>query len=692
MTRRATQAPNPPGEDSAWDVAVSTDSPSHFRPDIEGLRAVAILAVLAYHARVPGTGGGFIGVDVFFVISGFLITGLLLREVTATGRLDLPGFYARRARRLLPAALVVIAVTVAVSALVLSPLRFPGIAQDGAAASLYVSNYRYALIATDYFAADTDPSPLLHFWSLGVEEQFYLVWPVLILGSIRLLSARRLWVVVAVVAVASFALSVFLTDVNAPWAFYSLPTRAWQLALGGLVALGVLVLPGHWPGWLGASLGWIGLAMIGAAVVVINGSTPFPGFIALLPALGAALFIIGGDRQNALPARLLATALPRWLGRISYSLYLWHWPILIVGPALIGRGGLVVRVPLALLSVAVAALSTRYIEGRFRIRGPSRASLRTLAVAGACSVLIAMTSFAASGDLTSGSEAPLPTLGPQTSVRPALPTPVLSGPLPSNLEPTLIQAHRDNGGLMASGCGTRTEETQLRECEFGDTSSATTVVLYGDSHAAMWLPAVESIADQSAWRILPLIKPGCTPVEVRVWRRELQREFRECDEWRALALARIAELQPAMVIVGSSRNYLIADAQGKLLTSRKQATWRDGFVRMLDEVKQRTGRIVLMGETPHHPHDPLECLATHDLIEDCSVPRSTLVSRSYQALERDAARETDVQLIDPISWLCQEATCALVMDHYLVYRNPGHLTATIVAVLAPQMRWELDHP
>ena len=225
-------ATSPEGEDSAWDVAVSTDSPAHFRPDIEGLRAVAILAVLAYHARIPGTGGGFIGVDVFFVISGFLITGLLLREVTSTGHLDLPRFYARRARRLLPAALVVIAVTVALSAVILSPLRFPGVALDGAASSLYVSNYRYALIATDYFAADTEPSPLLHFWSLAVEEQFYLVWPVLILAAVRLLSPRRLWMVVGLVAAGSFALSVVLTDVNQPWAFYSLGTRAWQLALG----------------------------------------------------------------------------------------------------------------------------------------------------------------------------------------------------------------------------------------------------------------------------------------------------------------------------------------------------------------------------------------------------------------------------------------------------------------------------
>jgi peptidoglycan/LPS O-acetylase OafA/YrhL len=691
---RTTPAPGSPGgEASAWDTAVSTDSPSHFRPDIEGLRAVAILAVLAFHTRVPWLGGGFVGVDVFFVISGFLITGLLLREIASSGRLDLPGFYARRARRLLPAALVVIAVTVALSAVILSPLRFPGVAADGAAAAVYVSNYRFALIATDYFAADVQPSPLLHFWSLGVEEQFYLVWPVLMLGSVRLLGERRLWIVVGLVAAGSFALSLVLTDVNAPWAFYSLPTRAWQLALGGLVALGVLALPRHWPAWLSAALTWLGLALIGGAVILINGATPFPGFAALLPAVGAALFIIGGDRQGALPTRLLATAIPRWFGRISYSLYLWHWPILILGPLVIGRGGVAVRLALAVVAIGVAALSTRYIEGRFRIRGPSRASARTLAVAAACSAVIAVGSVAASGDLLRAeSQEPLPTLGPESAVRPPLPQPVLAGPLPADLQPTLLEAHRDNGGLMSGGCGTPTLETELRDCVFGDASGTQTVVVYGDSHAAMWLPAITSIADQSSWRVIPLIKPGCTPVDVPIWRRELQREFRECDEWRALALARIAQERPDMIFVGSSRNYFVADATGKRVTSGKWALWRDGFVRMLEQVRQATQRVVLIGETPHHPTDPLECLATHDLIEDCVVPRSELVSRGYQAIERGAAREAGVEVVEPIDWLCQESTCALVFDHYLTYRNPGHLTATIVALLTPQLRWELDHP
>ncbi len=220
---------------------------TYFRPDIEGLRAVAIGAVLLYHAGVPGADGGFVGVDVFFVISGFLITGLLVREWSTHGRIDLVAFYARRLRRLLPAALLAIAVTTLASWLVLSSLRFPAVAGDAAAAALYVSNIRFAANAIDYLGSEVAPSPLLHFWSLGVEEQFYLFWPLIILLSLRLMAQRRLGLLIGAMAVVSFWLGLIWTDLAAPWAFFSLPTRAWQLGTGALIAIGVLRLPGRTP-------------------------------------------------------------------------------------------------------------------------------------------------------------------------------------------------------------------------------------------------------------------------------------------------------------------------------------------------------------------------------------------------------------------------------------------------------------
>jgi peptidoglycan/LPS O-acetylase OafA/YrhL len=298
--------------------------------------------VLLFHAGVPGVAGGYVGVDVFFVLSGFLITGLIVRELEQTGTVSLVSFYARRARRLLPAAAVALVATVIASAILLPPLRVPDVALDGAAAALYVSNMRFAFQATDYLQAAADPSPLLHFWSLGVEEQFYLFWPALLLlvarrgrGTIGRLAAA-----VAIVFGVSLVLSLVLTNLAQPWAFFTLPARAWELALGAALALAAwrrLALPTS----LSAPVGILGIACIVASGVVLSTTTPFPGVAALLPTIGAALVIAAGLRgPDASPARgaparaalarvpihirLLSLPPMRWLGRISYSLYLWH--------------------------------------------------------------------------------------------------------------------------------------------------------------------------------------------------------------------------------------------------------------------------------------------------------------------------------------------------------------------------------
>jgi peptidoglycan/LPS O-acetylase OafA/YrhL len=291
---------------------------STFRPDIEGLRAIAVLAVLAYHARVPGISGGYIGVDVFFVVSGFLITGVILRELRTTGTLSLPTFYARRLRRLLPAALVVIAATVLASAILLPPLRVGDVALDGASAALYIGNIRYAVQATDYLQAELDPSPLLHFWSLGVEEQFYLVWPaLLLLVAGRSVDIRRIAIAIAVVAGASLALSVVLTPTDQPFAFFLLPTRAWELAVGAGLAIGAARIA-RMPPTVATAAVVAGLVAIGGSAVAFDLATPFPGAAAIVPVAGAALIIAGGMRTPHGPvSRLLSVAPMRWIGGIS---------------------------------------------------------------------------------------------------------------------------------------------------------------------------------------------------------------------------------------------------------------------------------------------------------------------------------------------------------------------------------------
>ncbi len=314
---------------------------TRFRPDIEGLRAVAVLAVVLFHADVPGLGGGYVGVDVFFVISRFLITGLLWREANTTGTVRLRGFYGARARRLLPASATVGVITMIASVVLLPPLQVRSVLADGITSALYVGNNWFIMRGVDYFASHKELSPFQHYWSLGVEEQFYLVWPALIIGTAWLIrrarrrtraeatsSKRPYLVVLALVAAVSFALSLAATPWAPAVAFFSLPTRAWQLALGGLVVL----TAGRWRRLAplpAAIAGWAGLALILLACTGLSATTPYPGIAALLPTLGAALVIGAGCATPVQGCgRVLAVSPMRAIGRVSYSWYLWHRPVL----------------------------------------------------------------------------------------------------------------------------------------------------------------------------------------------------------------------------------------------------------------------------------------------------------------------------------------------------------------------------
>ena len=384
-----------------------TDGRDTFRPDIEGLRGVAILLVLLYHSSlVVGIPGGFIGVDVFFVISGFLITGLLLRERERTGGISLPAFYARRVRRLLPAGVVALACTLVVSFVVLAPLDRASVALDAAAAALSIGNIRFALAEGDYFAAAASPSPLLHYWSLAVEEQFYLVWPALVLLASRGRRPRLgAGIALGVVLVASLIANLVVTGTAVNWAFYSLPTRAWQLSLGGLIAVAAAPLS-RVPGPVASGLGWLAVPALAAAAVTLDGSLAYPGAWALVPTLAAGALIVAGPGERR-PGRLLATRPLRFLGRISYSLYLWHWPVLVLPAiALEAEPAAGIRAVLVAVAIGAAWLSWRFVEEPFRTGFPTLARRpgRTV-LAGATAVLavvVASGAFAAAAEEVPG--------------------------------------------------------------------------------------------------------------------------------------------------------------------------------------------------------------------------------------------------------------------------------------------------
>lgn len=686
-----------------------------FRADVEGLRGIAVALVVLFHAGLLGLSGGFIGVDAFYVLSGFLITGLLVREVASHGTIDIASFYVRRARRILPAATVAIVLSLAAATLVVAPLDLPGVALDATMSALFVGNLHFASRATDYLASAT-PSPFLHFWSLGVEEQFYLFWPLLLLLAARL---RRMGPFVIGVFAVSLALSLLLTAFDPVWAFYGLPTRAWQLGLGALVAVygsRLARLPSA-PVVIG---GWVGLGAIAISALVIDRTTEYPGLTAIAPTFGVASLIVAGDRRWG-PGRVLTLAPLRALGRISFSLYLYHWPVLTLAAVALGDLSEPARWLLVGGGVVIGAASWRMVEEPFR-RAPTvtRSSRRPLAFAATavCVVTVATQLVAASGaaavaqrgiDLTteiaSLAEPPfvreiasvaategtsvaategtsveevaletMPTTAPSTS---ASPPPSPARPVKHALEPRLVDARNDVDGLNERGCGLSLAGSQPPLCQLGTTDARFTVALVGDSHAAQWFPALDAIARARAWLVMPFTKDSCIFLDMRIESLHLEREYAECTRWRQAVLQALQRERPDLVLVSSSRwvhpvNPLDADL-------RRQG---DAMARLL---RLLPGRVVVIADTPLSFYDVPACLSRPVRPPDgCSTSRGYALT-GHLMRDKFAADLSGAWLIDPAEWLCGEAMCPAIIDWTIVYRDDHHLTATFARSLAPAL-------
>lgn len=603
---------------------------------IQGLRALAALLVTLFHAK--WVSGGFIGVDIFYVISGFLITGLLLREIDRTGTINFTEFYARRFKRLLPTSFFVLTITAIASWLLIPATMRASLGRDVIAASLYVSNYLFAWWQADYQNLDATPSPVIHYWSLAVEEQFYVVWPLLILlfftFAKRLNNKIILTYLVAAITISSFIFSIYQTEASPIWAFYSLPTRAWELGLGALLVL----LP---PIKAKKFVGLIGFLLIILSAFIFNESTAFPGVNAALPVLGTVLLIATINSWPPFLNDVANSRLFQWLGEISYPLYLWHWPLLVLPSTYFARPLEIYERLIAIAAtILFADLTHRFIEEPYRNKKllPSLVYKRVAYVTSLSVFMGALIMFSNSDKIDVSGINGAVSLA-QIKARPL---------------------------VYDDGCHANYAQTQSAKCEYANLESDKVMVLYGDSHAAQWFPALLEIANRSGYKLISLTKSACPSVETV---RKDQGGFKmsRCAKWRENTTERIRQIQPD-VLVMSSFQYFAQPPQFKDRTK----WWNDGQRKLLRDVKDSSSQLIYITDTPHPMRDIPACLTNNSISKCNTSQRSENLSIS------------GFKVVDPNPWLCSNV-CPAVKDGVVAYRDASHISVDMSIALIPRL-------
>jgi len=675
------------------------------------MRALAVLLVIVSHAGFRSVAGGYVGVDVFFVISGFLITGLLVRELDTSGRVSLLTFYARRARRILPAAVLVLAVTAVASALVLPLVRAVDIFKDAWWAAFFGANIHFAAVGTDYFAQDQPTSPLQHYWSLSVEEQYYVVWPLVILALAGLWALRRrrpsrrvLATVLGLAVLASLGWSVYSTWATPTAAYFSTLARAWELGLGSLAAVLLSGRELRTPRWLSEVLVWAGLAAIAVAAVGFDAQTLVPGWIVAVPVVGAALVLVAGSSEageRTLGFRLLSLRPARVVGDWSYSLYLWHFPVLRIAEEHFGERRLShLHLAAALvLTFLLSALSYRFVEEPFRRR--SRLFSRpwnavALYPVGLVLVLVVTTAGRAYVDDQlglSGHHAAISTgdfkgrhfsKDPQVAlVQASVLAAKQDRPVPSRLTPSPLGLTHDTAEL--GDCDYRTGTTKL--CPTGDPDADRSIVIIGDSHARAWLPAITQIGKDHGYAAYGLVYSGCPATQAVQLSGETGRELEDCSDFKAWALDTIRDLHPDLVVIASAALAPVRAEDGELVGYHNDQpkflqTLADGFRAEIEAVKPLAGAVAVVGNTPELPRQPSVCLTGGGVdLGDCLFRPNALrsrIQRSYLA----EARAAGAMAVDASSWFCADGWCPSVVGRTITLRDKEHITPEYARQLA----------
>jgi peptidoglycan/LPS O-acetylase OafA/YrhL len=693
------------------------------RLDIEGLRALAILAVVVYHSALGLLPGGFVGVDLFFVVSGFLITGQIWREVATTGRLRLARFWSRRAKRLLPAAMVVLgfAAVLTVTVLPITLRRAFGI--DIVTAAAYVVNWRLASRESQYAAEGLGLSPVQHYWSLAVEEQFYIIWPLLVALVVLVLARRArhhraaLAVGVGVIAAASLVWSVYYTGADQARAFYVTPTRLWELAVGALAALAVPLaarLGRRWRDVLAVG----GLAALVWSAAAARESVGWPGFAALAPCLGTAALIlagVGGASAATGPAHLLGRPLAAkpmvWLGGLSYSWYLWHWPVLLLARAVRPELTWWESLVWGLGSLVPAYATHRLVENPLRFAAPFQLPGNALAMGAACTAVSLVlglgawhwnelthvrpggTPGAATGPVPSAARSPGPRpasgaldpSAPGTEADPFRDWPaILAAKSYPVIMPDPLDAYNDAPSYSFTECRTDYAESVPEPCLSGDPAGETTLVMVGDSYMGMWESAVDTVAKRNGVKVVGYFKTSCPLTTAAMdGRLDGSEVYETCPAWGRAVTDRIVELKPDLVLTTQWTHRALSKPDDP---SSPPATepMTDGVAPLWKKVRDAGVPIAVLGRNPARPFDEpsvYECVAQNpDDLPACAFEPDLATAEWQQDMVRRFGE--GVSYFDLNSLICAPESCPAVIDGVLVYRASTHLTRTFVDTLA----------
>ncbi len=638
---------------------------SRFRGDIEGLRAVAVLLVIAAHYALPGFAGGFVGVDIFFVISGYLITALLVREHEETGRIALLRFYANRLRRLLPALLTMLVVCTAAAWLLLPMNQQPAQNLGAAMAAWWVSNFYFAFSDVDYFAAETVQNVFLHTWSLGIEEQFYLAWPLLTMLCIAWARGAgwRLAFAGLVFSVLSLGICLAWTYGREPMlAYYLMPARAWQFAAGALTWLGTRQ---YVPTALQArAMAWVGGLMLLGSMVFVGPHISYPGVWALLPTFAACAFLAAGTAPT--PSRcsvVLACGPLRGIGRLSYSWYLWHWPVLVIGQELVPVHGSLGGTTMALGISLLAAMATHHwIEKpvRFGRMAQWRHGWQVVLLVGLMfvfSTLMLLSNRHAQQLLDDASAA----------------------------QNAYTQAMRDTPSLYRDRCDDWYHSDELKPCRYGNRSTGEKVVLWGDSIGAQWFPAITQMFDLQQWEVIVLTKSSCPLVDEPFFYARIGREYTECATWRDRAMKWLQQEKVRYLFMGSAAYPELSVQQ-----------WTQGTQRILQRLAPSLEVIYVLETSPSLPFHGPNCIR-EKLPEGCRSPMANLQRQQVaQALQATVQAQPNAHWLATAAFVCPNGMCdALHRDQagreIAAFRDNQHLTASFAALAAPYFTAQMAH-